>query len=485
MNLDKTIQELTNRLDEVHPYSSSSSISNHQNRNDGINYWKSKKIILTKDWNELYKKNSTYIDTYKTKLVSRKPLLYFPNDYNDQISITGIKNEKLKEEIQKWSSDYFELLEYRKNPTWGRMKCRKCLLSGSLDDPIFIGIEKVFARLVSNQCNNSKNNPHDQITYHCNIRNIFSCLFESKESYNEKEEESIYPYTREDLFALHQLSFAIEQTLTTFFEITKQNEIIFEVDFENDRVKEIHTKYNGEPESWGWQENVKEQLSKVKSISPIAIKDEQDIYNILTNREKLESLLQEYENKNHYLDREEQVCCDENTPCVPNDDYNSSNKKAISSTAPITESLAVAAGKKQQQIPQEVHVQEQKDVDSHKGENRHSKNIEGELDNENLKTDLKSKIKEELVNSHREQLIVLKEYKQNIIDFLLDNKDSIIVEDLKIYEPIYKCYREKRNCQICNSLSNIICKNCNNYNKEVSLCTNHWQKHAIEKHEWI
>jgi hypothetical protein len=41
--------------------------------------------------------------------------------------------------------------------------------------------------------------------------------------------------------------------------------------------------------------NIKEQLSKVKSISSIVIRDEQDIYNILTNREKLEYLLQEYE----------------------------------------------------------------------------------------------------------------------------------------------------------------------------------------------
>ena len=58
MNLDKTIKELTNRLDEVHPYSASSSV-NHQNRNDGITYWKGKKIISTKAWNELYEKSST------------------------------------------------------------------------------------------------------------------------------------------------------------------------------------------------------------------------------------------------------------------------------------------------------------------------------------------------------------------------------------------------------------------------------------------
>ena len=152
MNLDKTIKELTNRLDVVHPYSSST--TNNEIRNDGINYWKGKKIISTKDWNDLYEKNSTYTDTYKTTLTSRKPLQYFPDDYNGSISALGVVDEKLKEEIQKWNKDYYELLEYRKNPTLGRMKCSKCLLSGSNDDPIFVGIEKVFARIVSNQCNN-------------------------------------------------------------------------------------------------------------------------------------------------------------------------------------------------------------------------------------------------------------------------------------------------------------------------------------------
>ena len=130
-------------------------LNNHQNRNDGINYWKGKKIISVKDWNELYEKNSTFTNSYKTILTSRKPLQYFPDDYNDSISVIGIKDEKLKEEIQKWNTDYYELLEYRKNPILGRMKCSNCLLSGSNDDPIFVGIEKVFARIVSNQCNNN------------------------------------------------------------------------------------------------------------------------------------------------------------------------------------------------------------------------------------------------------------------------------------------------------------------------------------------
>jgi hypothetical protein len=188
-NLDKTIQELTNRLDEVHPYSLSSSV-NHKNRNDGINYWKGKKIISTKTWNELYEKSSTYTNKYKSILISKKPLQYFPDDYNGLISVSGIvKDEKLKEEAHSWNNDYYELLEYRKNPALGRMKCSKCLLSRSNDDPIFVGIEKVFARIVSNQCNkNISLNTHSNgfITYHCNVMNMFSCPFDSKmESLNE------------------------------------------------------------------------------------------------------------------------------------------------------------------------------------------------------------------------------------------------------------------------------------------------------------
>ena len=415
MILDKTIKELANRLDVVHP---ASTTTNGGISHDGIHYWKGKKIISVKDWNDLYEKNSTFTNSYKTILTSRKPLQYFPNDYNCSISALGIVDEKLNEEIQNWNTNYYELLEYRKNPTLGRMKCSKCLLSGSNDDPIFVGIEKVFARIISNQCNDNAANNHSDviITYHCNIMNIFSCPFESIKSYKEKEIESKYPYKREDLFALHKISFAIEQALSTFFEITKQNEIIFEVDFVNDRVQEIHTKYNGDPESWEWNDNVNEQLSNVKPISKIVIRDEQDIYSILTNKEKLEYLLQEYEKMiNHQLSKEEDEI----------------------------------------------------------------------LENENLKSELKAKMKKELKKHKEEQLILLKDNKQNIIDFIISNKDAVRVEELKAYEPIDKCYHENGKCQSCNSLTNMICKNCcNNYNnnKKIWLCINHWKQHAIENH---
>jgi hypothetical protein len=404
MNLDKAIKDLMNRIDEVYP---ASSTTNGGISHDGIHYWKGKKIISAKDWNELYEKNSTYTDIYTITLTSRKPLQYFPDDYNGSLSIMGVREEKLKQEIQKWNNDYYELLEFRKNPTLGRRKCSGCILSTHLDDPLFVGIGKVIARIVSNNCKNNNlkyisNVDNYLVSYPCRVMNFFQCPFEGNNNQ--------YSYTKENLFTLQRVAFAIEQAITTFFEITKNNEIIFEVDFVNDRVHEIHTKYNGELESWGWNNNVKEQLSKVKPMSPISIRNEQDIYDILTNRGKLEELFQEYEKGNNHQ-------CDK------------------------------------------------------------------ELDIEYLNSDLKTK--EEIRKHKEEQLILVKENKQMIIDFLLDDRDSIRIEDLKIYEPIYKCYREKGNCHICNNLSNIICKNCNhnqrNY-KEVWLCTNHWQEHLVKNH---
>jgi hypothetical protein len=178
-------------------------------------------------------------------------------------------------------------------------------------------------------------------------------------------------------------------------------------------------------------------------------------------------LIEEYENKNsHRLDNEEQICYDEKSPGVPNEDdekVNNSNENKM---------MSVDTGNYNNNY-----------VDSHKGKNCHSKTSREDegLDLEYLKPELKSKIKEEIRKHKEEQLILLKEYKQNIIDFLLHNKDSIRIEDLKIYEPIYKCYREKGHCFYCNTITNIICKNCSNNHEKVWLCTNHWQDHLLQK----
>ena len=91
------------------------------------------------------------------------------------------------------------------------------------------------------------------------------------------------------------------------------------------------------------------------------------------------------------------------------------------------------------------------------------------------------KIKEELETREKKTTNTAKKKQTKYYRFIIENKDSIRVEDLKINEPVYRCYREKGNCHICNKISNIICINCNNQIYGVWLCTNHWQQHTIEK----
>jgi hypothetical protein len=65
---------------------------------------------------------------------------------------------------------------------------------------------------------------------------------------------------------------------------------------------------------------------------------------------------------------------------------------------------------------------------SHKGENCHTKYTEEKydgLDIEHFKPELKTKMKKEIRKHKEEQQILLKENKQNIVDFIIDNKDSI------------------------------------------------------------
>ena len=63
--------------------------------------------------------------------------------------MTFLTESELKnsdEQTRKWYSDYLDLMEYKRNPNYGRAKCFHCLLSPERDDPIFIGINRLVAK---------------------------------------------------------------------------------------------------------------------------------------------------------------------------------------------------------------------------------------------------------------------------------------------------------------------------------------------------
>jgi hypothetical protein len=344
-------------------------ISSSNSSNDGINYWKGRKIIPLDKWLKITKANTiSRREYYKVK----EGLQYFPDDYFEWMFPLGIP-EQLKEEANKWYSDYIELMEYRRNPRIRRTKCFHCLLSPSREQSaIFLGINKVIARAIEQE-----NNTPSSTIYHCPILNRYECPFDKKKSIvnnkiNEEEKENSN-LDVDDLFNLSEIAFQVELALGEAQAMTKSNETIYETDFEAGKVKENYANYHGDPYSFSTEYPLEEeQLSKeVKRLSKVPIRDVRDVYNAFTDRDTFEKLLQQ--------------------------------------------------------------------------------GLE-------------------------------EEYRQNkdqIVEFIMNIKDRISIEDLRVYEPIWTSNRNKGKCSVCNKFANIHCINCSN---NVWLCTDHWKQHNVDKH---
>jgi hypothetical protein len=295
--LDKSVNNLSQRLNKLYPDTSSGS------RNDGINYWKGRKIIPLDKWLKITKANTiSRRENYNVK----EGLQYFPDDYFGWMFPLGGIPEELKEEANKWYCDYIELMEYRRNPRIGRTKCFRCLLSPDAEDSaLFIGINKVIARALEegNTYKNSKkdtgnnNNNHSSPSststgtsiYPCKVLNRYVCPYDNKSAINHNAMSNV-----DYLFSLYDIAFQVELAFGHAYSMSKSNETIYEADFEADKVKEIHANYYGDPYSFSTEYPVQEKLGKeVKRLSKIPIRNVQDVYNALTNKYTFDKLLQQ------------------------------------------------------------------------------------------------------------------------------------------------------------------------------------------------
>ena len=152
------------------------------------NHWKGKAIIPLNDWIQL--KGTPYA------------LQYFPDDFDKfQTFLTDSELKDNNDQTKRWYSDYLGLMEYRRNPNYGRLKCFHCLLSPDGDDPIFIGINRLVAKGLEHDEN--KNNP---IPYSCHVVNRFECPYEKGKPSDTKVDVNV-------LFELACMAFAVEIAL--------------------------------------------------------------------------------------------------------------------------------------------------------------------------------------------------------------------------------------------------------------------------------
>jgi hypothetical protein len=94
-------------------------------------------------------------------------------------------------------------------------------------------------------------------------------------------------------FALYNLAFQVELAFGHAYLMSKSNEIIYEADFEADNVKEIYANYDGDPYSFSTEYLLEEKLSKVHKLSTVPIRNVQNVYDALTDRDRFDKLLQQ------------------------------------------------------------------------------------------------------------------------------------------------------------------------------------------------
>ena len=127
-------------------------------------YWKGRKVVSLNEWLKI--KNNYGLNA---------ALQYFPNDFPRSgftFMLYGIEDQTLQQEADRWRSDFIKLMEYRKNPEYGKSKCFRCLLSPDREEAgIFIGINKVISRALDVDSGS---------IYPCKVLNRFACPYDKK-----------------------------------------------------------------------------------------------------------------------------------------------------------------------------------------------------------------------------------------------------------------------------------------------------------------
>lgn len=263
MKLDKLIKDskLVERLDKLDPDNASGS------KNDGINYWKGKKIVTLAEWKrKIVRGGKPFQKGTEEDQRIKEALQFFPDDYEDPLFPVAVPQKRM-EVAKEWYNQYLELMYFRENLKCSRSLCYNCLLCPDKEKGgQYVGISRLVARGIEVNNEEEYDNNSDSETsttttpslYPCSVLNRFKCPYDIREMNKkpkhqkqlrneEVEEEDSNSIDVDYLFLLSGYSYRVE---LAFIEARKE-----------------------------------------KSIIPI--KNVEDIYNAVTDRETLDKLLQQ------------------------------------------------------------------------------------------------------------------------------------------------------------------------------------------------
>ncbi len=182
----------------------------------------------------------------------------------------------------------------------------RCLLNPEKDRSGFrIGIHKMVSKILQKELepdpttSNSKiNSQAPEITdghpaiYPCNILNYFSCPYGCKKGNKFKHD---FKSNTEYLFELEKITSLVDTSLLKASSMTKSNESIYEVnmennvmkEMENNVMKEIETLYNGKQTTTMKWNPIEKELPRIMDQSIIPIRNKENVLETLRDKEKL------------------------------------------------------------------------------------------------------------------------------------------------------------------------------------------------------
>ncbi|MGI0026337.1 MAG: hypothetical protein ACREAD_00655 [Nitrosopumilaceae archaeon] len=221
-----------------------------------LHVWKNRKIISVKEWES------------KIHTIGNQPefLQYIPEDYvNTTVFYSVAKDEKEEEERKEWFNDWREFLDHKKNPAYGKYMCRQCILNPS-------------SKIQSTSIRNVMVKYLDKnIKFPCIVVNMFQCPYEQLEK----------DYT---LLWLGEVWRIVDDALRDAHNLTTHNNSkTLEANFETGWV-DNHWSRSYDTVSTG---SLEIELRNFR-ISKVPIKEIKDIYNVLTDKKKLDVILEQY-----------------------------------------------------------------------------------------------------------------------------------------------------------------------------------------------
>jgi hypothetical protein len=321
----KRIEELNKKLDEMESATKESG---------GLLFWRGKKIISVEQWQSIAKRGR-YEEAIK----------YIPNGFISY-PLLGLasQNETGRgyndERCNKWIDDYYDYLDYSRNPKLGETKCGRCLLVDDKDQIVSTGLDlrKIVRKSIQLSLKSAgksssplsseteQSNSSDSISsssihndHHKDLQETPAVIEEEDNEQREEEKNSMvterqqpitidYPCPVHDRFQCPYRNYSVidDTLLVDIGEGIKEiydalsyahtqtyqvRDNTYKVNFEKDIFLGSFNAHGGS--SGGSNCRLEVELGRLKEPK-VPIESIHDIYTALTNRENLDILLEQY-----------------------------------------------------------------------------------------------------------------------------------------------------------------------------------------------